>query len=416
MRGISSIRRTFPGTWQESIRRQASSSAYRYVPHEGHGNVNEYEEVRVLSTNYNRHHTRLMRHQDSKALTVVKSARLAETYLQNLAMENSMESNSYEAELAAVLSYVDTSPQALRWQAEKEAYAQSYVNYLAPGICPGEAFVLTNGNTEKPEFYVAWPFMEDYVSLDQLPKSKDGKRFIVGNEGETRLIIRTEPTVESIDISKFTAAIYDRQLAKYILNLVGNSDPNIRENGGVRLPKAVLEGKEDPIGRYRMALIDFGEAFDYPPTLYDIVSNAKRIAQGLFNDFSGATDLDLNHLNLTNRLEVRQKSFLMLHEKHCDRPALLEIFCRKVSRDYEPKHRQKISKAITDHEAATAAYLMANALTEKGWNGGKEDTDIEGEKILSERYGANFMNLKGSEIWRIEDQKQGIKSAAVKHH
>jgi len=281
-----------------------------------------------------------------------------------------------------------------KFRAETEAFLSAFMRKLAPEHSPKSVEVVFGVDDEgQKKYYVASEFQENYLDFNSLD-IKDKKRFFVGEKGETRLLLSTDPD-KSI-------AIYGRIATKLALNATREWDDN-PENIGVICNPAEVSNENNPDKRYPVFSIDHEISEDLikrPKTSHEIFGMAKKVASG--KGFSVYSFMDLNHLQIAAREDVRMES--VKHTSNVFREQYLspDIFMERLSRDYSPEYQQKIYNIGINLQERGAVFAAANTLIQNNWDGSEEHS----HKIFQDKYGGKYLRLSHYNIWNIESGKQ----------
>jgi hypothetical protein len=391
MRSLSNLLKPSANNW---VSRTASTSA---VKHEGHRHVNDFERIKRFITKNKRHEVWLCKDHKSGDNVILKNTRLHDDYIESMAWEQVQgNGGDFDAAFRQIKSSINFSKQDLRFLAEKEDFTTSLMRWLTlflkdPAV-PEYTFTAHNFNNEHPDYFVGWKYIEKYTPFGQLPKV-DGKHFTSGSRGETRLFISEKPVVSVETVGRIAL--------KLALGIIEERDGNIDENFGLNellenLQKIITNAKAgimpDDKTIYTLISIDHEMAEFQERKKTDVLTSAQMIANG--KSQSTFKDIDLNYLEITNRLKARKESVAHNTKILTDPNIVPVLIQQKFSYDYDPEYKQKIRDISDGLFVEARNFAGANTLLVNNWDSSEKHANT----LLQQRYGENYNKLTAPEF------------------
>jgi hypothetical protein len=341
--------------------------------------ISDFTKNEQIFTEYNRHELYHATHSSGKEFVLKK---MNANHIWNLAQESNVP-----------IELLGCPEEETKFLAETEAFLSSFMQKLAPEHTPNSVRVVLGQEEGVKEYYVASEFKDNYISFNSL-EIKGKEKFFVGDKGETRLLLSIEPFKH--------IAIYGRIHTKLAVNAIVEWDDN-PENLGVICDPSKINMIDDLAKKHPIFSIDHeaGEELCRQPDARaaKIFETAKAIALG--HSFSIYGCMDLNHLQIARREEVRKESVKHIYNVFKEQFLSPDLFQIKLSRDYTPNYQEKIYNIGGNLQIKGATFAAANALIQNGWDKSNEHAD----SIFKEKYSRNYNILNQHHIWAIETNR-----------
>lgn len=362
------------------------------LKHEGHRPNNDFERIKRFTTKNKRHEVWLCEDKKTGDKVILKNTRLHNDFIESMAWEQVQNGGGdFDSAFSQIKSGINFSNQELRFLAEKEAFTTALMRlltlFLKETAVPEYTFTAHNFNPENPDYFVGWKYIEKYTPFGVLP-TINGQHFTSGSRGETRLFINEKPVISVETVGRIAH--------KLALGIIEERDKNIDENFGLgetleTLQKIIKDAKAgimpDEKTVYVLVSIDHEMAEFEEREKTSVLTASQNIASG--KSQSAFAEIDLNHLEIANRLEARKKSVAHSAKILTDKNIVPALMHQKFSHDYAPEYKQKIRHISDGLYVEARNYAAANTLLQNKWDGTKEHA----ETLLQKRYGKDYNEL-----------------------